>query len=124
MWIVEVRRLLWLSISLTAAYAIATALLFYPPPQIPSKGQALILVEATFAGPVIIACALSIFMARLEARLTLVGFEVVYCLVTVAIFYWTFGFEHGAQYQLMLLFIPIIGFPAVVAAGLAAAMVR
>jgi hypothetical protein len=38
----------------------------------------------------------------------------------VATFYWAFGFEHDAQYQLMLLLIPAVGFPTVAILGLAA----
>jgi predicted N-acetyltransferase YhbS len=61
---------------------------------------------------------------RLEARIILLGYGVGYSILTALTFYWTFGFEHDAQYQLMLFLIPMFGFPTVAIAGLAAAMIR
>lgn len=71
-----------------------------------------------------IACVLSLLMARVEARIVFLGFAVVYSIFTALMFCWTFGFEHDAGYQLVLLLIPPIGYVGVVAAGLSAAFVR
>jgi len=114
------------SVGLTAAYALIMALAFYPgpAPDLPSRVEWLLIAEASFAGPMIIAGVLSILMRRVETRRVMVVFQVAYVLITLAIYYSTFTGEHDAQYQLALLFIPIFGFVGVVAASLIAACLR
>jgi hypothetical protein len=114
--------MMWLTVGLTAAYALFSALTL--PANSPSKVDALLFWEGFFAGPMMIACVLSILMSRIEARIILLGFAVGYSILTALVFYWTFGFEHDAQYQLMLFLIPILGFPAVAILGLSALMIR
>jgi hypothetical protein len=111
------RTLMWLTVGLTVAYVLFFAVTL--PEDSPSKMDALLFWEANFAGPMIIACALSIVIARLEARITFLGFAAGYSILTALTFYWTFGFEHDAQYQLMLFLIPLLGFPIVAVLGLA-----
>jgi hypothetical protein len=118
------RRLMWLSVGLTAAYALVMAFLLYPPPYVPSKGEDLLMTQAVFTGPIMISNILAMLMRRVEARVTLLGFGIGYSILTALIFYSTFGFEHDAGYQLMLFLIPILGFPAVGIAGLTAVFVR
>ena len=110
--------MMWATIGLTAAYALFFAVTL--PANSPSKVDALLFWEGLFAGPMMIACILSIFLARVEARIILLGFAIGYSILTALTFYWTFGFEHDAQYQLMLFLIPILGFPFVAVLGLAA----
>src|SRR3954451_215504 len=90
------RRMMWLSVSLTAAYALIMAFLLYPPPYVPSKGQDLLMTQALFTGPVMISAILAILMRRVAARVTLLGFEIGYSILTALALYWTFGFEHDA----------------------------
>ena len=116
------RAMMWATIGLTVAYALFFAVTL--PANSPSKIDALLFWEGLFAGPIMIACIGSILMARVEARIILLGFAVGYSILTAIIFYWTFGFEHDAQYQLMLFLIPILGFPSVAVLGLAAVMIR
>jgi len=116
------RSMMWLIVGLTAAYALFFALTL--PAGSPSKVDALLFWEGLFAGPMMIGCVLSMLMARIQARLVLSGFAVAYSALTALIFYWTFGFEHDAGYQLALLLIPPIGYLGVVAAGLSAAFIR
>jgi ABC-type cobalamin transport system permease subunit len=116
--------MIWLTVSLTAAYALIIAIAFQPAAGASSKAFDLLVSEVLFAGPLIATCILSILMARVGARNILLFYAVAYSILTAITFYWTFGFEHDAQYQLMLLLIPMFGFPSVVAAGLIAAMTR
>ena len=116
------RTTMWLTVGLTAAYALFFAVTL--PDESQSKFDALFFCEGLFAGPMMIACVLSIVMARLEARIALLGFAVGYSILTALIFYWTFSFEHDAGYQLMLLCIPPIGYLGIVAVGLSAAFIR
>lgn len=111
------RRMLWLTVGLTVAYALFFAVTL--PKDSPSKLDALLFWEGTFAGPMMIAAALSILIARVEARITFLGFAVAYSMLTALTFCWAFGFEHDAQYQLMLFLIPVLGFPIVAVLGLA-----
>lgn len=120
--ILSKRTMLWLTIGLTAAYALFFAITL--PEDSPSKVDALLFWEGLFAGPMMIACVLSILMARIEARVVLFGFAAVYSIFTALTFYWTFGFEHDAGYQLTLLLIPPIGYLGIVCAGLSAAFIR
>lgn len=125
MWVGASRRkrnMMWLTFGLTAVYALFFALTL--PEDSPSKGDALLFWEGLFAEPMMIACVLSTLMARFEARIVLLGFAVAYSIATALIFYWTFGFEHDAGYQLALLAIPPIGYLGIVAAGLSAAFIR
>ena len=111
------RSAMWVTVGLAAAYALITAHEVYPTPDITpdirSKIEWILFGEALFAGPIIISGVLSILMARIEARITLLGFAIGYWILTALVFYWTFGFEHDAQYQLMLFLIPIVGFPII-----------
>lgn len=116
------RAMLWATIGLTAAYALFFALTL--PANSPSKVDALLFWEGYFATPMMIAAILSMLIARLEGRIILLGFAVGYSILTALVFYLTFGFEHDAQYQLMLFLIPILGFPCVAVLGLAAVMIR
>jgi hypothetical protein len=113
------RGMMWVTVGMTAAYALTMALVLYSPHS-PSKVDDLLFTEELFGGPMAIACIFSILMARIEARRILLAFGIGYSILTAAIFYWTFGFEHDAQYQLMLLLIPTLGFPSVAILGLAA----
>lgn len=114
---------MWLSVGLTATYILVMALVDYPPPDWP-KVEWWLLSEELFWGPMIVAGFLSILMRRVEARRVTVGFQVGYILMTLTTFHSTFTGEHDAQYQLALLFIPLIGYPGVVGAGLIAACLR
>ena len=116
------RSLMWLTVGLAAAYALFFALTL--PANSPSKVDALLFWEGYFASPMMIAAFLSMLIARLEGRIILLGFAVGYSILTALVFYLTFGFEHDAQYQLMLFLIPILGFPCVAVLGLAAVMIR
>ncbi len=78
--------------------------------------------EALFSTPMIIACLLSLVMRRTEPRRVLLTFEIAFSILTLLVFVNTFAGEHDAQYQLALLFIPLIGFPGVVIAGVIAAL--
>jgi hypothetical protein len=118
------RNMMWLTVGVTAAYAVILALGFNRSAAAPSKAFELVCWEGLFAGPLIVASILAILTARVEARIVLLGFAVGYSILTAIIFYWTFGFEHDAQYQLLLLLIPMFGFPSVVGAGLIAATIR
>ena len=115
--ILSKRSMMWLTVALTAAYALFFALTL--PANSPSKFDALLFWEGIFAGPMMIASVLSILMTRVDARIILLGFAVGYSILTASVFYWTFGFEHDAQYQLMLFLIPLLGFPMIVVVGLA-----
>jgi hypothetical protein len=116
------RAMMWVTIGLTAAYALFFAVTL--PANSHPKVDALLFWEGLFAGPMMIGCILSILLARVEARIILLGFAIGYSILTALTFYWTFGFEHDAQYQLMLFLIPILGFPSVAILGLAAVMIR
>jgi hypothetical protein len=115
------RSMMWLTVGLTAAYALFFALTL---PANSPKVDALLFWEGLFAGPMMIACVLSILMPRVEARIILLVFAVGYSILTALIFYRTFGFERDAQYQLMLFVIPVLGFFGIAVLGLAAVMVR
>jgi ABC-type cobalamin transport system permease subunit len=119
--ILRARRMMWLSLGLTAAYALVTAYLLCPPA---SEGQDLLMGQGLFTGPMIVSAVLSMLMRRVEARRTLLRFGIAYSIMTAGMFSWTFGFEHDAQYQLTLLLIPVLGYPAVAVAGLAAGITR
>lgn len=108
-----------LTVALAAFYALTIALVLRP-----SDALELLLSEGLFAGPVILASFLSAWLVRLRARIILLGFALGYSILSVTVFYWTFGFEHDAQYQLMLLLIPMLGFPSLVVAGLFAGNMR
>jgi hypothetical protein len=116
------RSMMWLTVGLTAGYALFFVLTL--PADSPSKVDALLFWEGLFAGPMMIGCVRSILMARVEARIVLLGFAVAYSILTALVFYCTFAFEHDAGYQLALLLVPPIGYLGVVAAGLSAAFIR
>jgi len=106
---------------LTAAYVIALAAVMT------SGGQSVngvLIDEAVFASPMLIAYALSRWVVHAGGRIILLGFEILFSIFTIAIFYWTFTGEHDAQYQLVLLAIPLFGFPTIVIVGAVAASIR
>lgn len=75
--------------------------------------------EGLFAGPMIIAYAMSIVFCRAKPRIILLGFAAGYSMLSALIYLWTFSGEGDAQYQLWLLLIPAIGFPSIGALGIA-----
>lgn len=77
--------------------------------------------ELAFASPVIIAFFLALTFRVVAARRSLLVFDVGFCIFSLLVFVITFVGGHDAQYQLVLLVIPLIGFPAVVIVGLVAA---
>ncbi|MDR3572197.1 MAG: hypothetical protein P4L81_08525 [Candidatus Pacebacteria bacterium] len=77
--------------------------------------------EAAFALPMIIAFFLALIFRGVEARRSLLFFEIGFSIFSILVFVRTFTGEHDAQYQLAVLVIPLIGFPAVVIAGVIAA---
>jgi len=115
------RSITWLTVGLAAAYALFFAVTL---PADSPKVEALLFWEGLFTGPMMIACVLSVLLARVEARIILLGFAIAYSILTALIFYSVFGFEHDAGYQLALLIIPPIGYLGVVAAGLSATFIR
>jgi hypothetical protein len=118
------QSVIWLTCGVTAVYTLIIALAFHPSADVPSKAFELLFWEGLFAGPVVVASILSISVARVKTRRILLVFVVSYSILTATVFYWTFGVEHDAQYQLMLLLVPLIGFPSVMIAGLAGIMTR
>jgi hypothetical protein len=116
--------MMWVSVGLAAACAVLIGLEFYPLPDWTQKAEWLLLAEALFAGPMIIAGGLSMLMRRVEARRVLAGFQVGYVLIGLAIYHSTFTGEQDAQYQLALLFIPLYGYLGIVGAGIIAACLR
>jgi CHASE2 domain-containing sensor protein len=81
-----------------------------------------LLGEAVFASPVIIAYGLAMWFNSVPARRTLLGFDVAFALFSWLIFHQTFSNDEEAQYQLLLLKIPMIGFPCLLMAGALAAL--
>ena len=120
----QARGMMWASIALTAAYVLAMALLPHlPEPDLRTEVEMLLLGEALFAGPMVIAGGLSILMRRVEARRMIVGLQVAYILITLTTFHSTFTGEHDAQYQLELLLIPVFGYAAILFAAVLAAII-
>lgn len=108
-------------VGLTAAYVLAIALFVYTSDRDPSfRAEALFFFEALFGTPLMIACGLAIWLNSAQARRILLGFVVGYLISTLDVFYSTFTGEHDAQYQLLLFQIPMIGFPALLVAGVIA----
>jgi len=118
------RNLAWVTVGLTATFAFIVALIFRPSLDSSPTGLDFLYWEGAFAGPLVIASLLSLLLARAKARIILLGFGVAYSILAALMFGWTFGFEHDAQYQLALLAIPLVGFPSIIVAGLAAAVTR
>ncbi|GAC1590791.1 MAG: hypothetical protein NVS3B5_22730 [Sphingomicrobium sp.] len=110
--------MLRLTIVLTVTYTLAVA--------IRGNGQMAekLIGEALFAGPMVIGCIMSIGFSGAKPRLILLCFAIAYSTMSALTFVWTFGFERDAQYQLILLLIPALGFPSVGVFGLAAATNR
>lgn len=111
-------------VGLAAAYVLIVAVVLFYTSDAGSKADGVLFGEAFFAAPMMIAYALARWMIGVEARRVILGFEVGFSVLTLAIFYLTFSGEHDAQYQLALLLIPLFGFPSVVVAGLIAARLR
>jgi len=109
-------------IGLTAGYALAIAIAFsaFITSSEPTISNVLF-GEAAFALPMIISSILALVIRRVNAHRILLVFEIIFSILSVVIFVSTFIGEHDAQYQLALLFLPLIGFPAVVIAGAMAA---
>jgi hypothetical protein len=126
MWIrtvLQARGMMWASIALAAAYVLAMALLPHlPEPDLRTKVEMLLLGEALFVGPMIIAGVLSTLMRRVEARRMIVGLQIAYILITLTTFHSTFTGEHDAQYQLELSLIPVLGYGAILFAAVLAAI--
>ena len=121
--IFQAQGMLWVTVGLTAAYVLAIALFVYISGGDPSfRVQALGFAEALFSTPLLIACALAIWLNSVQARRALFGFAVGYIIFTLDAFYSTFIGEHDAQYQLLLLQIPMIGFPALLIVGVIAGL--
>lgn len=108
---------------LTAIYVIALATMTARASSVGNL-NGVIVAEAMFASPMLIAYALSRWLVRRESRIVLLVFEIAFLIFTCAVFYHTFTGEHDAQYQLKLLIIPFVGFPAIVIAGAIAALVQ
>jgi hypothetical protein len=106
---------------LTAAYIIIMATTMFYSYDPGSKISGIIFGEALFSSPIIISCILSLFLKRFEARGVMLLFGVGFSIFSLSVFYSTFAGERDAQYQLTLLLIPAVGFPAVAIAGAIAA---
>ena len=112
-----------MTVGLTAAYVLTVALFVYTSDGDPSfRVGALVFFETLFGTPLMIACALAIWLNSVQARRILLGFAVGYTVFTLAVFYSTFTGEHEAQYQLLLFQIPLTGFPALLIIGVIAAL--
>jgi hypothetical protein len=111
------QRTLGAIVGLTAAYVLALAVWSYEP----EMGVGSVLIgEGLFGVPMIIACGLSLWLDSVGARRTLLTFVIFYVLFSFATYYSVFTGEEDAQYQLLLLQVPVIGFPLLVVAGVAA----
>ena len=117
------RCAMWATVGIAVAYALTMALVF----QLgggSSRVEESLIMGCLFTGPMMIACVLSLLMNGAQARRVIIGFQIGYIFATVLIFWSTFSGEHEAQYQLALLFIPVVGFIGVVTAGAIATWVR
>ena len=115
---------MWVSVGLAMACALVVGIAFYPPSDLPRKAEWILLAEALFAGPMIIASMLSLFIRRLEARRVFAGFQIGYIVMALVTYGSTFTGEHDAQYQLALLGIPILGYLGILVAGIVAVSLR
>jgi hypothetical protein len=110
-------------IGLTAAYAIAVAIVFAGfVISSPSSISNIALAEAAFALLMMIACFLALIIRSVIARRVLLVFEIGFSILSLLILVSTFTGEHDAQYQLAVLAIPLMGFPAVAIPGVIAAL--
>lgn len=108
---------------ITVAYIIVMAAIMLSLSDTSTAVFAILVGEAVFASPIMIAYALSRWLVSFEARLILLIYQALYSLLTIFIFYSTFAGEPAdAQYQLAILWIPIVGFPALVLTGLLASL--
>jgi hypothetical protein len=108
---------------LMTVYVVATAIAFSV--FITSSDSTIsnvIFAESAFALPMVIACFLGLIFRGATARRSLLFFEIGFLIFSLLVFISTFAGEHDAQYQLAVLVIPLIGFPAVAIAGVIAAV--
>ncbi len=77
--------------------------------------------ETAFALPMVIAGQMFSWFKRERARRLILLFIVAFPIFSAIEFYMTFAGSRDAQYQLVLLLIPMIGFPAILATGIVAA---
>jgi hypothetical protein len=108
--------------ALTTGYVVVVAIVFSV--FITSSGSAIsnvVFAEAAFALPMMIAFFLALIFRGVIARRSLLFFEIGFSIFSLLVFVSAFTGEHDAQYQLAALVIPLIGFPAVVIAGVIAA---
>ena len=106
---------------LSVAYVLTIALIMIWLPGSASKAQSVLFGEALFGAPMIIANVLAKWLDKVEARRVLFVFGVGFVVFALATIYSTFSGEPEAQYQLLLLLIPAVGFPSVAVAGAIAA---
>ena len=123
--IFDARGALRITVAVTAAYVAAIALVVYPDLSdnsfsVAFRAGAFASYEALFGAPLLIACGLSMWLNSVQARRIFLGFAVGYIIFSWAVFHSTFTGEHDAQYQLLLLQIPMIGFPALLIVGVIA----
>ncbi len=107
---------------LTTAYVFVIAIVFSV--FITSSGSTISNVafaETAFALPMIIAFFLASIFRGARSRRSLLYFAIGFSIFSLLVFVRTFTGKHDAQYQLAVLAIPLIGFPAVVIAGVIAA---
>jgi len=110
-------------VGLTLVYVIVIAIAFSA--FITSRGSTVdnvLFGEAVFALPMVISSVLAVAIQRATARRILLIFEIAFSIFSLAVFVSTFTGEHDAQYQLVLLAIPLVGFPAIAIAGALAAV--
>ena len=114
------RSKLVLTLGVTALYVLLFAL--SEPASTPSVE--VLAGVGVFTAPMIIASVLATMMRHNQSRTILLGFSLSYSVLTALVFWWTYGFEHDAQYQLTLMVITIRGLPSILAAGVAEMVVR
>lgn len=75
---------------------------------------------ALFTSPLLLSGLIAAFLRSSVACRLMSGFSSAFCILALAMFAWTFGPEHDAQYQLALLLIPIVGIPSAITVGMIA----
>lgn len=105
----------------TALYLVALAILI-------SRSTVGIIADAVMyawlASPIAFACLLSRLTDRRDFLIGTFSFELAFTLFMGLAIYWIFFTEHDAQYQLMILPLPAIGFMALAFFLLIAAMIK
>ena len=108
--------------TLTAGYMLIMAAAMFYTSDAGAKLSGIAIGEVAFSSPMIISYVLSLFLKSFEARCVMLVFGAIFSIFALFMFYSTFVGEHDAQYQLALLLIPFVGFPAVAIAGVIAAV--